>query len=182
MACRLDSFQMELSASDLSTMDAGPKLGGRVGCDSGQLFQTRTPPVGLTMGDQTARPERFSVEREREITPVSRQRIEEMPSRYVTRLRDRSRVLRGRLEPVLAVIAGGNIDKLTLAAEPDWQSQALTLFKSVERAHQLAGRLFTGVDGISLSPEQAARHMLDALAGLDAALEALDRLSQRRHV
>ena len=86
------------------------------------------------------------------------------------------------METCARVIAGGNIDKLTLAAEPDWQSQTLTLFKSVERAYQLAGRLFTSVDGISLSPEQSARHMLDALAGLDAALEALERLSQRRHV
>ena len=33
---------------------------------------------------------------------------------------------------MLTVIAGGNIVKLTLAAEPDWQSHTLTLDAALE--------------------------------------------------
>jgi anti-sigma factor RsiW len=119
--------------------------------------------------------ERFSAAREGEITPASRQRIEEMLSHHVARLRERTRALRGRLEPVLVAIAGGNAALPPLAAEPDWQTQALMVFKSVEQVHQLAGRLFASADGMAETPEQAARQILEAIARLDGALEAFER-------
>jgi len=117
---------------------------------------------------------RFTAEREREITPAARRRIEEMLNRHTARLTERARALRMRLEPALTAIAGG----ATIANSPtttgaDWRTQALMVFDCAERVHQLAGRLFTSAGGMSAKPEQSARQTLDAVAGLDAALQAL---------
>jgi hypothetical protein len=117
--------------------------------------------------------ERFSTERE--LTPAARQRIEEMLSHHLTGLKERLHVLRGRLEPVLTSVADGSATPSIPASELDWQSQALTVFRSVERVHQLASRLFATGDGASAAPAQAARQILDGVAQLDGALQLLAR-------
>jgi hypothetical protein len=118
--------------------------------------------------------ERFSVGRE--LTPAARQRIEEMLRHHVARLKERTRALQGRLEPVLTAIIFANVEKPALAAESDWQTQAMAVFNSVEAERQLARRMFASTESVSESPEQAARQMLDAIARLNGALEVLERL------
>jgi hypothetical protein len=125
--------------------------------------------------------ERFSAEREREITPASRQRIEEMINHHVARLRERTRTLRGHLEPVLVAIAAntGGRSAPSQPVERDWQAQALMVFKSVERVYQLAGLLFTTAGGPAETPEQSARQMLEAVARMEGAIEALAHQTTR---
>jgi hypothetical protein len=74
---------------------------------------------------------------------------------------------------VLASIADGSAAPATPASELGWQSQALTVFRSVERVHQLAGRLFATGDGAAIAPAQAARQILNGVAQLDGALQLL---------
>jgi hypothetical protein len=114
--------------------------------------------------------ERFPAERDGEMTAAARRRVEEMTAQHVARLRARAARLRARLEPPLAAIAGASAAPVT-AAEAGWQVRALAVFESVERAHQLAGRLLTGAGAASETPEQSARQMLGALARLGGALQ-----------
>lgn len=120
--------------------------------------------------------ERFAAERE--LPAPARQRVEEMLGHHIAALQERLRLLRGHLGPVLSVIAGGDDDPAAAALpapEPDWQGQALTVFRSAEHAHQLAGRLFSSGQGPAEAPAQAARQLLDGVAKLDGALQILSR-------
>lgn len=116
--------------------------------------------------------ERFSTAREQQLHAASRQHIEEMLRHHLLRLRQRTSMLRGRLEPVLRSIADGTNAPPLRAAEASWQAQTLTVFKAVERVHQQAGRLFTAAD-TGAAPEYAARQMLEAMLSLENALQAL---------
>lgn len=91
---------------------------------------------------------------------------------HLLRLRQRTSTLRGRLEPVLLSIAGGTSAPPLRALESPWQAQTLTVFKTVERVPQHAGRLFTAAD-TGASPEQAAQQMLEAMLTVENALQAL---------
>jgi hypothetical protein len=116
--------------------------------------------------------ERYSVARERELDAAARQRLTEMLRAHLTRLRQRTTDLRGRLEPVLMTIA----DRQSIAgspAETHWQAQVMTVFQAVERVRQRTGQAFTGT--ATNAPEVAAGQMLEALTTLERALQSLSQ-------
>lgn len=116
--------------------------------------------------------ERFSVAREQELDAAARQRLTEMLRAHLTRLRQRTTDLRGRLEPILTEIAGRqNISGK--AAETHWQAQALIVFQASERVREKIGQPFTGT--AANAPEVAAGQILEALTTLEQALQSLSQ-------
>ncbi|MGE3440887.1 MAG: hypothetical protein AB7O81_35075 [Blastocatellales bacterium] len=116
--------------------------------------------------------ERFSVVREQELDATAQQRLAEMLRAHLTRLRQRTTDLRGRLEPVLTEIAGRqNISGK--AAETHWQAQSLIVFQASERVREKIGQAFTGT--AANAPEVAAGQILEALTTLEQALQSLSQ-------
>ncbi len=113
--------------------------------------------------------ERFAAEKENELSPAARQRIEEMTANHIARLKTQNRQLRARLEPVLLSIAGGKTPAAPAPVESTKQAQALLVFRAVEQVLQMTDRLFGGAASAA-TPEEAARQLLESLARLDQAL------------
>jgi len=124
--------------------------------------------------------ERFAAEKENELPPAARQRIEEMTANHIARLKTQSRHLRERLEPILVSIAGGKIPAVSGPApsESTAEARALLLFRAVEQAQQITDRLFAGT-GSTATPEEAARQLLAALDRLDHTLLSFEQAITR---
>ncbi|HKX33289.1 MAG TPA: hypothetical protein VJ302_36770 [Blastocatellia bacterium] len=106
-----------------------------------------------------------------ELPPDAKQRIREMKRNHLTRLKSYCRSLRTQLEPALTAIAGERAAGAKLPAESSPQAQAMLVFKSVEHVYQLTHKLFAGTGIPSETPEQSARQLLNALAGMDGTLD-----------
>jgi anti-sigma factor RsiW len=122
--------------------------------------------------------ERFAAEKENDISPAARQRIEEMTANHIARLKTQNHKLRARLEPVLLSIAGGKTPAAPAPVESTRQAHALRVFRAVEQAQRMIQRLVTGAASAA-TPEEAARQLLVALARLDHELLSFEQAITR---
>ncbi len=116
--------------------------------------------------------ERFASQNVAELDDVSRQRLEEIMSNHLSRLRQRSRNLHARLRPLLLPLAGDGLDE-PRSIEATRQAQILDAFRAAEQVSRLTDRLIAG--DAATSPSQTARALLTELTRLDAVLTALEK-------
>jgi Putative zinc-finger len=121
--------------------------------------------------------ERFKESLDEQVDAAAAERLREIISNHLSEIGVRNRNLRAQLEPVLVAIAGARVEEAPSprSAEGTRRERIMRLFKSIERGHQLAYRLFDSEHPLADSPEQAASLMLGALAQLDAAFQALEQ-------
>lgn len=99
-----------------------------------------------------------------------RQKLQEMQSNHLTRLRARSRNLQARLTPLLIEISG-SAQAVSQSTESSRQSQIQALFHAIEQTSRLTDQLISGESAESLP--QMARALLTELSRLDAILATL---------
>ncbi len=116
--------------------------------------------------------DRFAATNGAELDATSRQRLAEIESNHLARLRRRSRNLQARLHPLLVAVAG-DAPAVSQPIETTRQAQILAAFRAIEQASRLTDQLIAGETATSLP--QTARALLLELARLDAALTALEK-------
>jgi hypothetical protein len=116
--------------------------------------------------------ERFASTNGAELDATSRQRLAEIEGNHLARLRQRSRNLQARLQPLLVALTG-DMPAVSQPIETTRQAQILTAFRAIEQASRLTDLLITGAAATSLP--QTARALLMELAWLDASLTALEK-------
>jgi hypothetical protein len=116
--------------------------------------------------------ERFASTNGAEFDSISRQRLEEMQGNHLSRLRQRSRNLQARLQPLLVAITG-DAPAVSQPIETTRQAQILAAFRAIEQASRLTDQLIAGETVASLP--QTARALLVELARLGASLTALEK-------
>jgi hypothetical protein len=116
--------------------------------------------------------ERFASTISSDLDTISRQRLEEIESNHLSRLRRRSLDLQTRLRPLLAAIAS-DAPVAPQPIEATRQTQILAAFRATEQISRLTDQLIAGDAVTPLS--QTARALLMELARLDAALIALEK-------
>lgn len=122
--------------------------------------------------------ERYTTERAHALTPMAGQQLAVLVAQHLARLQMRQERLQTRLTPVLTALGGSPV-AIASAAETDWQTAALRVFRSAEQFHQLTIKILAGVGHPIDAPEQAAQQQLKALAQLEAALTNLHQLVAR---
>ncbi|MGH9841449.1 MAG: hypothetical protein ACREEM_22070, partial [Blastocatellia bacterium] len=123
--------------------------------------------------------DRFAHQTNAEASPTARQRIDdqridEMIGNHAARLKNRTRNLRARLEPLLVPLAGTS-PVISSAPEGTRQARITAVFKAAEQISQLTDRLIDGSGMPVAAVEQAARQLLTELARIEQALLALER-------
>ncbi len=110
--------------------------------------------------------ERFAANSDLKAT--SQQRLHEIINNHITRLQQRARSLRTRLEPALLPLTGALpfVAPATAITRP---AQVLAIFQAVAQVRQLSDRLIAGT-GLSV-----ARELLTELARLEQALSAIEK-------
>ncbi len=108
-------------------------------------------------------------------------RLREVIGNQLAEINTRSRNLRTQLEPALISIAGTQavVSPSAQPAEGTRKARVMRLFKAVEQVQGLSYRLFDSGQSFAASSEEAARLMLQALAQLDAARQALEQDAHR---
>ena len=118
--------------------------------------------------------ERFADQTNADASPAARQRIDEMIANHAARLKNRTRTLRARLEPMLVPLAGTS-PVVSSAPAGTRQARITAVFKAAEQISQLTDRLIGGSGLPVAAVEQAACQLLAELARLEQALLALER-------
>jgi hypothetical protein len=168
------AFELRLAQYFAARGVDGKKIESRIA----ELFNASVTSSSSAMSEAWALrrlAERFSEEQEKEFTPASRGRIEEILAHHVARLKECSRVLHANLADSLIAIAGRDDAPRLLTSEIDWQAHARLVFKSVEQLHRHVGRIMNSAERRPEAPEKMASQLLDAMAGMDSALQSLER-------
>jgi hypothetical protein len=116
--------------------------------------------------------ERFASVNGADLDAASRQRLEEMQSNHLARLRQRSRSLQARLRPQLVAWAS-DVPPVSPSVEATRTAKVQAVFRAVEQASRLTDQLIAGQTTTSLS--QTARALLAEFTTLDAVLSDLEK-------
>lgn len=121
--------------------------------------------------------ERFDESADEPVDAAAAERLREIINHHLTAIDVRIRNLRTQLQPALVAIAGPRTETAPSLqpSERTRKARVTRLFKAVEQVQRLGYRLFESGRSFADSPEQAARLMLQALAELDAACQALEK-------
>ncbi len=118
--------------------------------------------------------DRFAHQTNTDASPAAREHIDEMIGNHAARLKNRTRNLRARLEPILVPLAGTS-PVISSAPEGTRQARITAVFKAAEQISQLTDRLIGGSGMPAAAVEQAARQLLTEFARIEQALLALER-------
>jgi hypothetical protein len=116
--------------------------------------------------------ERFAASADADLDAASRQRLEEMQSNHLARLRQRSRSLQARLRPQLVAWAS-DVPPVSPSVEATRTAKIQAVFRAVEQVSRLTDQLIAGQTTTSLS--QTARALLAEFTRLDAVLSDLEK-------